>query len=314
MTMYREVEHLMVVDEDGRAGREVDTTPRTWRLRLAGLIVSLAVVLVGSMRVAHQSGVAARSVGVMRLSESTSGDFLELAVLADKVDRFDDVMKYMKQSLKAENGKLSHKQRSMTVYAIIHYLAHTVSARKILTSMKDHEMNRLAADNAEEYLSTIDLELEERSKECLELIDTYLLPAAESDSTIDRRIEYLRTKADIYRHQGLVALGDAAYTIAMTEAQSLKAADAERIRVALNYAEFLFEVKHDGTKACEVAKAAFDNAMDVMNSDSSEPLNHQITQFLQKLRENLSKWSGEHDDDERRLLESQQKDFSLRPI
>lgn len=65
-----------------------------------------------------------------------------------------------------------------------------------------------------------------------------------------------------------------------------------RLGLALNFSVFYYEIKDDSTKACELAKKAFDDAMKeletVDNADYKDS-----TLIMQLLRDNLTLWTSE---------------------
>jgi len=70
-----------------------------------------------------------------------------------------------------------------------------------------------------------------------------------------------------------------------------------RLGLALNYSVFFYEIRNNQQKACELAKEAFEKAiheLDELNEDSYKD----STLIMQLLRDNLTLWTTEPNDDE----------------
>jgi 14-3-3 protein epsilon len=69
-----------------------------------------------------------------------------------------------------------------------------------------------------------------------------------------------------------------------------------RLGLALNYSVFYYEIKNDSNKACELAKGAFDEAIGVIETSSEDTMKDSML-IMQLLRDNLTLWSSEMDDE-----------------
>jgi 14-3-3 protein epsilon len=69
-----------------------------------------------------------------------------------------------------------------------------------------------------------------------------------------------------------------------------------RLGLALNYSVFFYEVRNDPSKACQVAKRAFDNAIaEIDNIDEDQYKD--ATTIMQLIRDNLTLWASELEED-----------------
>ena len=88
----------------------------------------------------------------------------------------------------------------------------------------------------------------------------------------------------------------AAYTAAEEKAKELKSTHPIRLGLYLNFSVFYYEVKSDPSKACTLAKHAFDDAIADIN-DIEEDQYKDATTIMQLIRDNLTLWTNELEDD-----------------
>lgn len=69
-----------------------------------------------------------------------------------------------------------------------------------------------------------------------------------------------------------------------------------RLGLALNYSVFYYEIKENPSKACALAKKAFDDAiseLDTMENDAPSSAMNDASVILQIIRDNLTLWQSE---------------------
>ncbi|CAK88926.1 unnamed protein product (macronuclear) [Paramecium tetraurelia] len=77
----------------------------------------------------------------------------------------------------------------------------------------------------------------------------------------------------------------------------LKTTNPIRLGLALNFSVFYYEVLNDPTKACSLAKQAFDDAIaDIEQIEESQYKD--ATTIMQLIRDNLTLWTSELEDEE----------------
>ena len=130
----------------------------------------------------------------------------------------------------------------------------------------------------------------------LSLVEDKLLLEADN---VKEKLYYLKMKADYLRYKVEIAKGDErssfaekagdAYFEATEAAQYLADTDLIKLGVALNYSVFNYEILNDSNKACELAKEAFDNAINALDQVPDEGYKDS-TLIMQLLRDNMALW------------------------
>jgi len=242
-----------------------------------------------------------------------SEDLVEQAKLAEQAERYDDMVKYMKELTVAQQnapGGLTDEQRNLLSVAFKNVVGARRSAWRIINSLLDKKSAEGGKTELTlNYREEIEKELKERCNEVLELIDKYLLPSAKSegDKAIEGKVFYEKMKGDYYRYLVEVTTGDdrknlsemskEAYETATKTAENLATTHPIKLGLALNFSVFHYEIMNDAKKACELAKQAFDNAiaeLDSLKEDSYKD----STLIMQLLRDNLTLWTSENENDE----------------
>jgi len=150
----------------------------------------------------------------------------------------------------------------------------------------------------------IEKELHDISADVLNVLDHHLLPNAQSD---EATVFYFKMKGDYYRYMAEFTADtkrkDAgeksleAYKRALQVAETkLPTTHPIRLGLALNFSVFYFEILNEPTKACDLAKKAFDEAikdLDNLTEDSYKD----STVIMQLLRDNLTLWTSGDDNE-----------------
>lgn len=236
---------------------------------------------------------------------------VEMAKLAEQAERYDDMVQYMTELTK-KNSILTDEQRNLLSVAFKNVVGARRSAWRITTSMESRYKDKGdngSAELAVAYRKEIEDELEKRCNDVLELIDSHLLANLEEEDkpgNMEAKVFYLKMKGDYFRYLVEVKTGDSrddlagkskeAYGKATEEAEVLPNTHPIKLGLALNYSVFHYEIMNDGNKACELAKKAFDDAiaeLDSLKEDSYKD----STLIMQLLRDNLTLWTSENDND-----------------
>jgi len=156
------------------------------------------------------------------------------------------------------------------------------------------------------YKAKIETELNRYCNEILNLIDNQLLQKAPN---AEAQVFYYKMKGDYFRYISEYTSGAEhnkagdnayeAYKSATEKAESsLKTTHPIRLGLALNYSVFHYEVKNDPSKACQLAKQAFDDAIADIDQIEEEQYKDATT-IMQLIRDNLTLWTSELEEDDK---------------
>lgn len=236
----------------------------------------------------------------------TVEELVDMAKLAEQAERYDDMVKYMKE-LTITQSKLNSEQRNLLSVAFKNVVGARRSAWRITNSLETKQQDKGSdASLHAEYRKEIEKELEDRCQEVLNLIENTLL-ASDAEKDLEAEVFYMKMKGDYYRYLVEVKTGDdrdtyadkskVAYDKATECASELPPTHPIKLGLALNFSVFHYEIMQDGKKACDLARKAFDEAIAELDSLKEESYKDS-TLIMQLLRDNLTLWTSETDAEE----------------
>lgn len=222
---------------------------------------------------------------------------LVMARAAENAERFEDMCEFMKHLVEKQR-KLDVTERNLL----------SVAYKNVIGTRRGSWRN-LAQDQGESplastYKGQIEKELKTICDEVLKLLKDILIPQSEKSGDDNSLVFYKKMAADYLRYLAECIQSeeykDAAekyYSEAMEKAQEcLSSTNPIRLGLALNYSVCLYEIKKLEEKACELAKSAFDSA--ISDLDKLDECDYKdSTLIMQLLRDNLTLWSSNLDDD-----------------
>jgi len=233
-------------------------------------------------------------------------DKVYLAKLAEQAERYDEMVDAMKK-VAALNVELSVEERNLLSVAYKNVIGARRAAFRIISSIEQKEQskgNEANVSKVKEYSAKIEKELHDISNDVLDVLNNHLIKHAQSD---EASVFYYKMKGDYYRYmaeftteQKRKQAGEfslEAYKQALDLAEKkLPTTHPIRLGLALNFSVFYFEILNDPSKACDLAKKAFDEAikdLDNLTEDSYKD----STVIMQLLRDNLTLWTSGDDND-----------------
>jgi len=252
------------------------------------------------------------------------------AKLAEQAERYDDMADAMKK-VTVMGGFLQQEERNLLSVAYKNVVGARRSSWRVISSIESKTKdsgNERRLTIAREYREKVEKELNDVCKEVLSLLTEHLIPNVNNliqtdnkevdviEKMVESKVFYLKMKGDYHRYLAEVASGqekkdvidesqdsyDKAFTTSCEGENgqgAMQPTHPIRLGLALNFSVFFYEIRDDHTKACELAKKAFDDAiaeLDTLNEDSYKD----STLIMQLLRDNLTLWTSDdrHDAEE----------------
>ena len=245
------------------------------------------------------------------MSDLSREELIFMAKLCENTERFEDMLEYMKKVANLDQ-ELSIDERNLLSVAYKNTVGSRRTAWRALTSIeaKEEAKSSKYLPLLRDYKDKIEKELNTYCEDVLNVLDNKLI-ASTPEESFDARVFYLKMKGDYYRyiaeyataelHQKAADNALEAYGKATEVAEKdLKTTHPIRLGLALNFSVFHYEVMNDPTKACQLAKEAFDQAISDIE-ELEEDVYKDATTIMQLIRDNLTLWTSEleqNDDDD----------------
>lgn len=233
-----------------------------------------------------------------------------MAKMSENAERYDDMRRFMKEMvLNVYGGKfglphtLTMQERNLLSVAYKNVVGARRSSWRIV---KDDYIKNPNSEQLLSYKTTIERELDGLCDEILELLRDYCLKD-EDAVAVDAKVFYKKMVGDYIRYTAEYAEGnelahktkqaEKTYHNAYEDAAALNPTNPIRLGLSLNYSVFLYEIVKHKEDACALAKTAFDDA--IQKLDTLEEIDYKdSTLIMQLLRDNLTLWIQENEEDD----------------
>jgi 14-3-3 protein epsilon len=234
-------------------------------------------------------------------------DNVYIAKLAEQAERYDEMVDAMKK-VAALNTELTVEERNLLSVAYKNIIGARRAAWRIIASIEQKEKtkgNEHHVQKIKSYASKIDKELNDIVSDVMKVINDHLIPHA---TTEESKVFYYKMKGDYYRYKAEFTSDETrkeaanksleGYQQALDSAtKHLASTNPIRLGLALNFSVFYYEILNEHSKACELAKKAFDEALGKLD-ELPEDDYKDSTVIMQLLRDNLTLWTqGDEGDD-----------------
>ncbi|GAB9468791.1 hypothetical protein Gpo141_00006098 [Globisporangium polare] len=229
-----------------------------------------------------------------------------LARLDEQAERYDDMVEHIKLVATSADDELTIEERNLLSVAYKNVIGARRAAWRVISSIESKaKSDDASVRDIKGYRLKIERELDELCNDMLTIIDKHLLPKSLSEES---KVFYYKTKGDYYRYIAEFQVDDEradsarkalegykeASTVAMAE---LTPTHPIRLGLALNFSVFYYDILNSLDQACGLAKRAFDDAIAELDTLSDESY-RDSTLIMQLLRDNLTLWTSQEDDDE----------------
>ena len=205
---------------------------------------------------------------------------------------------------------LSNEERNLLSVAYKNVVGARRSSWRVISSIEQKsasDANDKHQSLRRTYREKIERELENVCRDVLNLLDIHLIPRCDQ-LQFDSKVFYLKMKGDYYRYLAEVAMGEKRESVVASSEKAYKDAyeigkekmtptQPIRLGLALNFSVFYYEIQNAPEQACQLAKTAFDEAiaeLDTLNEETYKD----STLIMQLLRDNLTLWTSDQQDEE----------------
>lgn len=231
--------------------------------------------------------------------EPSKADLIVLARVAETAERYEDMCQVLKKMIE-KDAQLSVEERNLLSVAY----KNVVGSRRASWRTIQNEASAPDSDEKslmEKYRQQIESELDHICEEVINLLKDHLIPKVK-DKKDESEVFYLKMAGDYYRYlaEFNADKGEKAsefYQQALELAKNhLHETHPTRLGLALNFSVCYYEILKNPTKACQLAKEAFDEA--IQKLDSLDDASYKdSTLIMQLLRDNLTLWTSENEND-----------------
>ncbi|KAJ6242164.1 14-3-3 family protein [Anaeramoeba flamelloides] len=205
------------------------------------------------------------------------------AKVCEQAERYEEMVEAIKEVASAD-VELNIEERNLLSVAFKNLIGSRRASWRILSSIlekeESKENNEEGVKKITELRVKIENELEKICDGIFKIIDEHLIQKASSGES---KAFYYKMKGDYYRY--------------FAEFTKLATTHPIRLGLALNFSVFYYEILNSPDRACHLAKQAFDDAIAEID-DLTENSYKDSTLIMQLLRENLTLWTSEFEDDD----------------
>jgi hypothetical protein len=223
---------------------------------------------------------------------------LELVRISEMAERYDDMCKFIKRLVEKKSKasvELTVEERNLLSVAYKNVVGSKRASWRTLTA--DDEDPDANEKLIETYRAIVETELEEKCNEVIGILTDSLVPTVEGKGD-ETEVFYLKMAGDYYRYLCEFSKKDEYkknsekyYSKALEIAQGLPETHPTRLGLALNFSVCYYEILGEQTKACDLAKKAFDDAIEKLDQ-IKESSYKDATLIMQLLRDNLTLWTA----------------------
>jgi 14-3-3 protein epsilon len=236
----------------------------------------------------------------------TRDEYVYLAKLYERAERFDDMVNWINQFVKLQ-PQLSNEERNILSAGFKNVISGKRASWRILNSLEKKEDKKSGPNLTyiREIKTSVENEMRKICDDIQNVLDKYLVPNSKDAET---KVFFLKLKGDYYRYRAEFssaaefekATNDAekaykdAYEIAE---EDIPISNSTRLGLALNFSVFYYEIKNYRDEACQIAKNAFEEAIKILD-DLEKSKSKDTILIIQLLKENLILWNSEMNDEE----------------
>lgn len=231
-------------------------------------------------------------------------ELIYLAKLNQQAERFEDMLQHMTTvaHLSGDSVGLSAEERNLLSVAFKSCIGSRRTAWRVIASIEQKEETQHSKNETliRELKKKIEDEIEAFCREAIKIVDDVLISATNDG---EARVFFLKMKGDHFKYMAEYLKNDSqktvseqagmAYENAFSTATKVLSPDSRlRLDLCLSLSVFYYEIMNNTSKACILAKQAFDDAIAEVDS-LWEDNNKDTIPIMQLIRDNLTLWTTE---------------------
>lgn len=230
-----------------------------------------------------------------------------MALLAQQCSRFEEMFKFLEDSVIQRNKDFSIKERELLAYG---YATYIKSKRKSLHMILAYETKEKKNDNSiflsyiQEYRRTLESDLIQSCQKIIYILDSLLIKKAEN---VESKIFYKKLKGDLNRYiaeyakdelrEKVMKDGLNAYIEAKNLAKDLPVMNETVLGLSLNMSLFYYEVVNERKNAIKISEECTQKIdKELPNFDVDNENNKVIMALVGLIKENLKNWKMEEEE------------------
>jgi len=236
---------------------------------------------------------------------------LFMAKRSEEAERYEEMIMYMKQIVALaksgdemkgdEAGAKGVEERNLISVGYKNIMSQRRTAHRTVASAGDEQFKDFQDKIAKEVFALIE-------EVITDVVNPFVKGNANTAAATDNEVLvfFKKMEGDYNRYGAEITTADqrtqykdaalAAYTEAQRLAESLDSTNPIRLGLALNFSVFYYEICDLKEEACELAKTAFDTAIDHLDA-LSEDAYKDSTLIMQLLKDNLTLWQDTQQDE-----------------
>jgi 14-3-3 protein epsilon len=227
-----------------------------------------------------------------------------MARVADQAERYEDMVSFLTEVIQLKDEDLNTEERNLLSVGFKNLISSRRAAWRTVGAIEQNEKYHEYSPDCAGYKKKIEGELADQCKKVIDIVKNNSMPKA---GDAESKTFYLKMIGDYYRYIAetakdtlLAEVTEGAleyYGKATEAAKELKPYNSTRLGLALNFSVFHYEVKSDIPKACVLAEEALEQAKENIDNMDNEDARDALS-IVELLKENLSLWKEEGEDDE----------------
>ena len=225
-----------------------------------------------------------------------------LARVAEQAERFEDMVGFLKEAIALKQEDFTVDERNLLSVGFKNLIGSQRGAIRTIGAIEQNPKYAKFGGALGQYKKKIEKELYDN---CISIVNTVKQQCLQVSSDDESKAFFHKMIGDYYRY--VAESADASvleevkngalegYNQSMAHSASLNPCNPIRLGLALNFSVFHYEVLQNKSKACELGESALSDALEKID-DVDEETFRDAKSIIELLKENLSLWKEEEDD------------------